>query len=98
MSVALARIFPASQHRYSVFLIRTDEDLKRIVVGLNMFRDRPNDKVDFVAFTESEFETCAICVDKTLGQTECHSANSLHADIHSKDHRAFSQLGKEHPD
>jgi len=89
---AVGGVFPAREPRYSFYLARSDEELKRIVVALNGFRLRPNDKIDFIAFTEDELATVEITIAKLPGNTECKAANHLHVDVHAGTHSNFSSL------
>ena len=89
---AVDGVFPAKESRYSFYLARSDEELRRIVVALNGFRLRPNDKIDFIAFTEDELTIAGITIDELPGNTECKAANLLHVDVHANAHSNFSSL------
>jgi hypothetical protein len=77
---AVAEIFQPSEMAFSLFKAANDDDLYRIVVGLNSLRASLSQQIDFVAFTESEIASAGIRLSETPGETTCHSANRLHVD------------------
>jgi len=85
-------VFSENENRFSLYSVTSDDELMRVVIGLNSFRRRLNDQMDLVAFTRAEIEEAGIVVVETPGNTECESANRLHVDIHAADHTAYYQL------
>lgn len=80
IETAVADVFHPSAAAFSLFRAANDEDLYRIVVGLNSLRKSLSQQIDFVAFTESEIVSAGIHLSVTPGETTCHSANRLHVD------------------
>jgi len=87
-------VFPSSgePQRYSFYWAASDEELKRIVVALNGFRHRKNDKIDFIAFTKDELVSANISICEVPGDTECKAANRLHIDVKASVYKAYSSL------
>lgn len=85
-------VFPPAEPLYSFFLARSDEDLNRVVAALNGSRLSPNNKIDFVAFTEEELLGVGVKILDSPGDTDCKTANSLHVDVQASDHSAYSCL------
>lgn len=79
----LFRLQPEPQ--ISVFLINSDEDLRRVALGLNAGRDSLREAVAFVAFLPSELQANAVQPSKTPGNLPCGHANNLHHDIVATD-------------
>lgn len=92
VAVATAEIFPDPDDEYSLYLIRSANDLCRVVVALNLRRNRPNDHVDVVGFLESEIIASEIEILQVPGETECAAANALHVDISPSAQDSFSRL------
>lgn len=80
IETAVAEVFHPSEMEFSLFKAANDEDLYRIVIGLNSLRASLSQQIDFVAFTESEIAAAGIRLSITAGETNCHSANRLHVD------------------
>lgn len=66
---------------FSVYLIRTDEDLRRVAIGLNSTRDSATEEINLVAFHPEELTHAGISSKPTPGNTRCHYANRLHHDL-----------------
>ncbi len=93
IDLVAASVFPVDSQQFSVFLIRSVDDLIKVVVGKNMSRERPNDQFDFVAFLPDEISQSGVAVDSTIkGETGCHAADRLHADLCATDHSAFTNM------
>jgi hypothetical protein len=69
----------------SVYLVSTDEDLRRVALGLNAGRDSLKEAVPIVAFLPGELKALAIQVNQTPGNLPCAHANTLHHDIIATD-------------
>lgn len=90
----LMSLFPPNEMKYSLYLLRSDTDLARVVVGLNSYRDRLNDKVDLIAFTGPELQAAEISFDDALGDTNCIAANKLHTDVSAVTRDSYERLCK----
>jgi hypothetical protein len=89
---AVAEVFHPSETAFSLFKAVNDEDLYRIVVGLNSLRASLSQQIDFVAFTESELLSAGITLSVTPGETTCHAANRLHVDGSASGDDSLRQL------
>lgn len=89
-----SHVFPAAESQFSLYQVNSDDELKRVVVGLNSYRQRLRDKIDFVAFTHAEITTAGLSIVDSPGNTLCDAANRLHVDIvaPSPGHAAFRRL------
>ena len=92
IETAAAEVFHPSEAAFSLFRAANDEDLYRIVVGLNSLRASLSQQIDFVAFTESEIASAGIMLSETPGETTCHSANRLHVDGSATRDNSIHQL------
>lgn len=85
-------VFPEVATVFSLYLVRNDDDLKRVIVGLNMCRDRRKSRIALIAFTKEEVSHAGFAIHENVtGETECDWANNLHIDI-SGDSNAASSL------
>lgn len=89
---AVSKVFHGCDNRFSIYCVDNNDDLRAVVVGLNSGRHSPNQQLDFVAFTEDEFQTVGIELERTAGKTNCGQANRLHLDAHFKDVIDLSRL------
>ena len=64
----------------SVYLVSTDEDLRRVALGMNAARGSLREAVPFVAFLPAEVQAAGIAMSQTLGDLPCAHANRLHYD------------------
>lgn len=69
----------------SIYLVNTDEDLRRVALGMNAGRDSLKEAIPFVAFLPAEFESLDIRAMQTSGGLPCTHANRLHHDIVATD-------------
>lgn len=67
--------------RYSVFLVENDDDLHRVLLGLNSTRQKLTERIPVVAFLPDELQSFGITMERTDGKTLCLHANQLHFDI-----------------
>ena len=80
--IAVREVFLTERgNTYSVYLIRTDEDLRRVAIGLNGNRDSLTEVLDLVAFLPNELQAVGISFQATPGDTRCRFANLLHHDL-----------------
>lgn len=83
---AVEKLFRSqSEPDISVYLVNTDEDLRRVALGLNAGRDSLKEAVPFVAFLPAELQECEIQATQTPGSLPCAHANGLHHDIVATD-------------
>lgn len=80
VSAALS-VFPVHSKPYSVFRVTTDDEFKRIILGLNSGRRKLDGDSDFIAVLPRELASLGIAVERTPGETLCRLANSLHFDM-----------------
>ncbi len=66
IETAVAEVFNPSVKAFSLFKAANDEELYRIVVGLNSLRASLSQQIDFVAFTESEIRSAGIYLSVNL--------------------------------
>jgi len=92
VAVATAEFFPYPNNCFSLYLIRSTNDLCRVVVALNLRRNRRNDHIDLVGFLESEITASEIQILQVPEETECAAANALHVDISSSSQDSFTRL------
>ena len=94
LSSVVRLMFPKDNSRFSLYEVGSDDELKRVVAGLNSFRRRLKDQMDLVAFTKEELEQAGIRFDDSPGNTGCKTADKLHVDVFASEHSAFSDLCK----
>jgi hypothetical protein len=83
---AVDKLFRSQQEsEISVYLVSTDEDLRRIALGLNAGRGSLREAVPLIAFLPAELEKLNIQVNQTAGNLPCSHANRLHRDIIATD-------------
>jgi hypothetical protein len=92
---AANRGFPRSEKKFSLYLVSTFDELKRVTVGLNSFRRRLKEQVDFIAFTRDELDGIQACLLDAVGATGCDTANRLHVDIQIADYAKCVELCEE---
>jgi hypothetical protein len=81
VDIAVREVFLTEAAPYSVYLIRSDQDLCRVAIGLNGNRDSLAEVLDVVAFRPSELQAVGITFQQTPGHTRCRFANLLHHDL-----------------
>lgn len=93
VSKTVGHLFKEENSVFSFFLAKTVEDLARIAFGLNSTRSMGSmkEQIDFVSFSESEFNSTGVVVAGTKGATSCDGANMLHVDV-SADIKKLEQL------
>jgi hypothetical protein len=81
--LAAEKVFFGSQSEpeYSLYLVSSDDDLRRVAIGMNSGRSSYTEPVAMVAFLESELLGLNITCAKTNGATQCEYANNIHFDI-----------------
>jgi hypothetical protein len=78
-------VFLRDPKPYSLFQVATDEELRRVTMGVNSGRDSLKEDVAYIPILAEELETAGIRVDQTAGDTRCVLANRLHRDIPAED-------------
>jgi hypothetical protein len=76
-------VFNRKTYPYSVYLVQSDEELHRVIIGMNGGRESLTAESHFVAIHAHELESSGIRIDHTPGEgvTSCRFANSLHHDL-----------------
>jgi len=81
---------PHPKSPFSVFLVETDEDFHRVVIGMNGHRPSPTAESDFIAMFPGDLEAVGVRAERCPGVTLCAYANALHHDIPAKDEQLFA--------
>lgn len=76
-------VFQPDSNSYSVYLVRSDEDLHRVIIGMNGGRQSLSSESYFIALQPGDLDAIGLHADHTPaeGATNCRYANSLHHDI-----------------
>ena len=76
-------VFNRVTYPYSVYLVRTDEELRRVIIGMNGGRESLSAESHFLAIQDAELDAASIEVTHTPleGITRCQFANLLHHDL-----------------
>lgn len=83
---AVEKLFRSqAEPEISMYLISTDEDLRRVALGLNAGRSSLKETVAFVAFLPQELSDLGIQITQTPGDLPCAYANNLHHDMTGTD-------------
>lgn len=70
----------------SIYLVSTDEDLRRIAIGMNANRDSLHENIAFLAFQPGELAAAGIQPPvRTPGDLLCDYANARHHDMIATD-------------
>lgn len=76
---------PHPESPFSVYLVQTDEDFQRVVIGMNGGRSSLTSDSDFIALLPSDLEAVGVSAVRYEGATLCRLTNALHHDIPAKD-------------
>jgi hypothetical protein len=76
-------VFHPDTHPYSVYLVQSDEDLHRVIIGMNGGRQSLASESYFIALQPDDLDAVGLHAVHTPaeGTTRCRYANSLHYDI-----------------
>ena len=87
VSDILNLVFNRKSSPYSVYLVGTDEELHRVIIGMNGGRESLTAESHFIAIRAEELEAAGIRVEHTPGEgvTNCRFPNSLHHDLTAED-------------
>ena len=69
----------------SIYLIHSDEELRRVAVGMNANRDSLHEALAFAVFLPNELAQFGIQLTSTPGDLRCEFANHLHYDAIATD-------------
>lgn len=83
-------VFKIDHKPYSLFRVESDEDLQKVVIGLNGGRPSLTCDSDFIAILPSELAAAGILATRTAGDTLCRFANALHYDIPAEDRQLLA--------
>ena len=78
-------VFLRDPKPYSLFQVATDEELRRVTMGVNSGRGSLKEDVAYIPILAEELAAAGIRVDQTVGDTRCVLANRLHRDIPAED-------------
>lgn len=70
----------------SIYLVRSDDDLRRVAIGMNANRDSLTEAIAFLVFSQAEMTMAGIGEPaQTPGDLKCDYANALHFDMTATD-------------
>jgi|GEM_PF-3358468 len=75
---------------FSVFIVNSDEDFQRVVMGMNGGRSSLSSDSNFVALLPEDLDAAGINAVPSAGVTLCRLANALHHDIPAQDDQLFA--------
>jgi hypothetical protein len=82
VSIAVGEVFRSDgSGTFSVYLVERDVDLHRVAIGMNGNRDSLMERLDLVAFSRQEMDSCRIIATQSPGKTTCLHANRHHFDL-----------------
>src|SRR3954464_6277383 len=76
---------PHPESPFSVFVVNSDEDLQRVVIGMNGGRLSLSSDSGFVALLPEDLAAAGVDAVPCPGVTLCRLANALHHDIPAED-------------
>jgi hypothetical protein len=76
---------PHPDSPFSVFVVNSDEDFQRVVIGMNGGRLSLTADSDFVALLPEDLTAAGVHAVPCLGMTLCRLTNALHHDIPAED-------------
>jgi hypothetical protein len=76
-------VFHHDTHPYSVYLVGSDEDLQRVIIGMNGGRASLSSESYFVALLPEDLQAIGLRAEHTpdQGMTDCRFARLLHHDV-----------------
>ena len=76
-------VFHRDTHPYSVYLVGSDDDLRRLIIGMNGGRPSLSSESYFVALFPEDLQAIGLRAEHTpdQGTTECRFARLLHHDV-----------------
>jgi hypothetical protein len=80
LAAAVAMIFPPADRPFSIYRVRSEEDVNRVAVAMNAGRSSLSEDSPFVAFLEEELAQLGITCLDTPGNTACALVNRWHLD------------------
>lgn len=69
----------------SLYLVSSDQELRRVTIGLNANRSSLKESLEFVTLLPATIERYGIGVNQTPGDLKCGFANRLHFDATATD-------------
>lgn len=76
---------PHPESPYSVYRVQTDEELQRVVIGMNGGRLSLTVDSDFIALLPDDLEAVGVRAERCDGVTLCRFTNALHYDLPAED-------------
>jgi hypothetical protein len=77
---AVDKVFPPGDRPFSMYRVRSEEDVLRVAVAMNAGRSSLTEDSPFVAFSEEELAQLGITRLDTQGTTACELVNHWHLD------------------
>lgn len=74
-------VFLQDPKPYSLFQVASDEDLRRVTMGINGGRGSLREDVHYIPILPTDLSAVRIDPSLSTGDTRCHLANRLHFDI-----------------
>src|SRR5436190_7582616 len=87
LAVAVQKIFQEDIYfpHISFYLVTSDDDLRRVAIGLNANRGSLTEVFDMLAFLPDEFQAAGLSLRVTPGTTLCKFANLRHHELEAAD-------------
>ena len=87
VGVVASLVFDRETYPFSVFLVTTDEELHRVIIGMNGGRQSLSADSSFLMMHPDDLAAAGLEATHTPGEgmTACHHANLLHYDIEASD-------------
>jgi hypothetical protein len=89
---AVRLVFDPRTYPYSVYRVQSDEDLRRVIIGMNGGRQSLSAESYFLALYPEDLAAVGIHADHSprAGITRCRYANFLHHDLSASDDQALA--------
>ncbi len=81
---------PHPESPFSVYVVNSDEDFQRVVIGMNGGRPSLTADSDYIALLPADLAAAGVEAVRCPGVTLCRLANALHHDIPAKDHKLLA--------
>lgn len=78
-------VFLCDPKPYSLFLVGSDDELRRVTVGYSGGRTSLRAEIDWSPLRPDELEAIGIAACPTHGETRCHFTNTRHPDLPAED-------------
>jgi hypothetical protein len=89
LAAAADKIFPSTDRPFSMYRVRSEEDVYRVAVAMNAGRSSLSEDSSFVAFLDEELVQLGITCLDTPGSTACELVNRWHKDADANPSQAL---------